>query len=785
MDFDLKKSEEKWRKFWEEEKIYQFDSKSKKEVYSIDTPPPTVSGKMHIGHACSYSQQDFIVRYKRMKGYNIFYPFGTDDNGLPTERLVEKEEHVRSRDMSREAFIKLCLNYLKKELPSFIQDWKNIGISCDFTKLYSTINEHSRRISQWSFLDLHKKNRVYRKDAPSMWCPECQTGISQAEAQDKEIESSFNDIVFKVDGKDVIIATTRPELLPACVAVFYNPSDSRYKKLNGKKAHVPLFNFDVPIMEDARVDKDKGTGLVMCCTFGDQTDMEWQKVYSLPIKTAIDRSRKMTDIAKEYKGLSIKEARKKIIDELKNSNLLVGQKKIKHMVNVHERCGTEIEIIKSRQWFVKYLDLKNEMLKWGKELNWHPKFMNVRYDNWVKGLQWDWLISRQRYFGVPFPVWYCEKCGETIVAEESQLPVDPLKDKPKKRCKCGSDKFIPEKDVLDTWFTSSMSPIISTKLLNEADQKKAFPMNLRPQAQDIITFWLFNTIVKSHLHFNKNPWKDTIISGFITLKGEKMSKSKGNIIAPQAVVQQYGSDALRYWASSLKLGEDSDYQEKEVVTGKKFVTKMWNAANFVFLNLKDYKPKPVDLLETDRIFLSELNKLIENSTKNFDNYEYHRAKSDLDNFFWKIFCDNYLEIIKKRIYNGNQKEKESASFTLYQMLLSILKMFAPITPFIAEEVYQTHFKKNEKDKSIHISSWPEKLDIKSKKDDEIKFNLLLEIISQVRQEKTKTNKPMNSQIILTLEPERLSIIKDMLDDLKGVTNCSSEIKPGDFKVEFL
>jgi valyl-tRNA synthetase len=511
--------------------------------------------------------------------------------------------------------------------------------------------------------------------------------------------------------------------------------------------------------------------------------MEWQKAYNFPIKTAIDKSGKMTDIAREYKELPIKEARKKIIDDLKNSGLLVGQKKIKHMVNVHERCGTEIEIIKSRQWFVRYLDLKDEMLKWGKELNWHPAFMEHRYDNWVKGLQWDWLISRQRYFGVPFPVWYCEKCGETIVANENELPVDPLKDKPKKKCKCGSDKFIPEKDVLDTWFTSSMSPMLSTKILSEADQKKTFPMNLRPQAHEIISFWLFNTLVKSNLHFNKNPWKNVMISGYVTLQGEKMAKSKGNVIAPQPVVEKYGSDALRYWAASSKLGEDFDYNEKDIVTGKKFVTKILNASNFVFMNLKDYKPKQTDLLETDRIFLNKLNELIGNSTKNFDNYEYHRVKSDLDNFFWRIFCDNYLELVKKRVYNGSKKEKESASFALYQMLLAILKMFSPITPFITEEIYQTHFKKNEKDKSIHISSWPEKFDIKSKKDDEIKLNLLLEIISQVRQEKTKANKPMNSQIILTLEPERAKIIKDMLDDLKGVTN--SEIKEGEFKVEFL
>ncbi|HTZ41649.1 MAG TPA: valine--tRNA ligase [Candidatus Omnitrophota bacterium] len=786
MDFDFKKSEEKWRKFWEKEKIYKFNPKSKNKIYSIDTAPPTVSGRMHIGHACSYAQQDFIVRYKRMKGYNIFYPFGTDDNGLPTERLVEKVRNVKAKDMSREAFIKLCFEFLKEELPKFRQDWKDMGMSCDWDISYSTIDAHSRRISQWSFLDLHKKGRMYRKDAPAMWCPECRTGVAQVEVQDKEIDSMFNDIIFKMaNGENVTIATTRPELLPACVAVFYNPQDSRYKKLKGKKAQVPLFNFSVPVMEDKRVDMKKGTGIVMCCTFGDQTDMEWQKAYNLPIKIAISSDGKMTDVAGKYRDLSIKEARKKIIEDLKNENLLVGQKPIKHFVNVHERCGTEIEFVKSKQWFVKYLDLKKDLLKWGRELKWHPDFMRHRYENWVNGLQWDWLVSNQRYFGVPIPVWYCEKCDEAIFAKEKQLPVNPLSDKPPvSKCqKCGSKTIIPEKDVLNTWFTSSMSPQLSTWLMPKDIQGKLFPMSLRGHAHEIITFWLFNTLLKSRLHFGKNPWSDAMISGYVTLEGEKMSKSKGNIINPQDVMGKYGSDAIRYWAASAKLGMDFDYQEKEVITGKKFITKLLNASNFIFMNLRDYKPKKTELLETDRIFLGKLNELMENSTKSFENYEYYKARFELDNFFWKIFCDNYLEIVKKRIYNGSEKERESACFALYTILLSLLKMFAPITPFITEEIYQNYFKKNEKEKSIHVSQWPEKLEIISKKDDEKRLNLLLGIISQVRQEKTKANKPMNAEIILHLEPDRKKILGKMIDDLKNVTN-SLEIRDGDFRVEF-
>lgn len=788
-NYDFKEAEKRIIKFWEREKIYKFDAKSKKKIYSIDAPPPTVSGKMHIGHAFSYSQQDFIVRYKRMKGFNIFYPFGTDDNGLPTERLVEKTKGIRARDFSREEFIKICANFLKEELPAFIQDWKNIGISSDFDVYYSTINEHCRRISQWSFLDLHKKGRVYRKDAPAMWCPECQTGISQVECQDKILKSKFIHLVFRIDGKDIVIATTRPEMLPACVAVFYHPSDKRYKALKGRMAEVPLFKFKVPVMEDERVSMDKGTGIVMCCTFGDQTDMEWQKAYNLPIKEAISKNGRMAEIAGEYKGMRIKEARSNISEDLKKQGLIVKEEDIEHAVNVHERCGTEIEFVKSKQWFVKYLDLKENMLKWGNELKWYPAHMKHRYDNWIKGLQWDWLISRQRYFGVPFPVWYCKKCKEVVLADENQLPVDPLKDRPKKKCKCGSVDFEPENDVLDTWFTSSMTPQLAVQLMPKNMRESLFPMSLRPQAHEIITFWLFNTVVKSNLHYSKNPFSDVIISGFVTLHGEKMAKSKGNVIEPQAVVEKYSADALRFWAASSKLGEDMEYRENEIIAGKKFVTKIFNAARFAFMNLKDKKEdikikQPKRLDEIDRLFLSRLNNAIENSTNAFECYEYSKAKSEADYFFWHIFCDNYLEIVKRRVYSGTEEEKESAFCTLYSSLLTILKLMAPFTPFITEEIYQEYYKKQEGEKSMHLTGWPEKFKIAEKKDDADKFNLLIGTINKVRQAKSEAKKSIKAEIILTIEKETKEKLKYLLQDLISVINAKS-IKEGEFKVEFV
>ena len=760
-NFDFKAVEKKWMDFWEKEKIYKFDPKSKKKIYAIDTPPPTVSGKMHIGSAGSYSQMDFIARFMRMRGFNLFYPFGTDDNGLPTERLVEKSKNVRSRDMPRDKFIKLCLDYLKKENPEFIQGWKDIGISCDWNLYYSTIDSHSRKISQWSFLDLYKKKRMERRNAPSMWCPECKTGVAQVEVEDKDFPSTFVDVKLKVGKDDLVISTTRPELFPASVAVFYHPKDKRYKHLKGKTAIIPLFDIEVQILEDERASMDKGTGIAYCATFGDQTDMEWQKAYNLEIKEAISKDGKMTGIAGKYKGMGVKEARKKIIEDLKKGGFLVKQENITHPVNVHERCGTEIEFVKSKQWFLKYLDLKKEMLRWGAELNWHPKFMKVRYDNWVKGLQWDWLVSNQRYFGIPFPVWYCKKCEEVILARERDLPVDPLEDKPPvKMCpKCKCKEFIPEEDILNTWFTSSMSPQLAIYLVDKKYQNKLLPMNLRPQAHDIISFWLFNTVVKSQLHFKKNPWKDVAISGFVTMKGEKMSKSKGNVVTPKEVTDKYGADAIRFWAASSKLGKDFDYHEKDVVAGKKFITKLLNASNFVFMNLEDWdgkKPKKLEKLDKD--FLSELNRVINDATDYFNDYEYSKAKLLIENFFWHDFADNYIEAVKGIVYREKGDLKLSVQYTLYTSLLAIVKMFAPITPFITEEIYQKYFKKKENEKSIHLCKWPEKIKVKGNRENWKKF---IEALAFSKQEKSKLKLPLNfASGAAIYVPQEYEIIKE-------------------------
>ncbi len=773
-NYDFKVVEKKWLKFWEEKGVYKFDTKSKEKIYSIDTPPPTVSGKMHIGHAFSYSQADFVARYHRMKGENVFYPFGTDDNGLPTERLVEKLKNVKGSRMDRSEFIKLCLKTLGEIKPGFVQDWKNIGISADFNIFYSTIDDHCRKISQKSFIDLHKAGREYQKEAPTIWCPQCETAIAQVELEDKEVESSFNDIIFKLEnGKDLVIGTTRPELLGSCVAIFVHPDDKRYKNLVGKKAKIPLFNKEVQILTDERADPEKGTGAVMCCTFGDKTDAEWYKIHKLPLVISISKNGKMTENAGKYFGLNIKEARLKIIEDLKENKLLVNQKKITHPVNVHERCGTEIEILNSKQWYVKYLDLRDKFIEAGKKLHWYPEHMFNRYENWVKGLQWDWCISRQRFFGVAFPVWYCKKCNEIILAEEKQLPVDPLKDKPLKKCKCGSSEFEADKDVLDTWATSSLTPQIAASLFPKM-YDKLYPMDLRPQAHDIISFWLFNTLVKSQLHNGINPWENVVISGWaLDPHGKKMSKSKGNVVEPQLVLEKYGADALRFWAASSKLGEDLPYQEKELVSGGRTVNKLWNAAKFSFIHLEDYKGDvPKKLHATDKWLLSKLNNLIINCTDSFEIYEYSRVKANTELFFWHTFCDNYLEIVKDRLYNPNKRGKEnrlSAQYTLNYALTTILKLFSPIMPFITEEIYQQYYKKSLKEISVHLLKWP---DVEKKMIDNVLEELgdkVAEVVGFVRKEKAGEGKSLKEPVKLLTIPKEL---KEFEDDIKAVTQAN-------------
>ena len=781
--YNFKKSEEKLLKFWEKEKVYKFKPQKKGKIFSIDTPPPTLSGKMHLGHFFSYTHQDIIARYHRMLGENVFYPFGVDDNGLPTERLVEKLNKVRLFDLGRQKFVRLCQKTIKKILPEFVFDWKRMGLSCDFSTIYSTISPEVQRLSQYYFLELYKKGRIYQKETPVLFCPECQTAIAQAEIQEIEKKTYFVDIVFKLKGGGkVVISTTRPELLPSCVAIFVHPKDKRYKKLVGKTAIVPIFGQEVPILTDELVDPQKGTGVVMCCTFGDTTDLEWYFKHKLPLRISITKDGKMNELAGPFKGLSIKKARKAIIDESEKKGLLLSKKEITHIVKVHERCQKEIEILPTRQWFIKYLDLKDKFLAQSKKLNWYPKFMRTRLDNWIRGLKWDWCISRQRYFGIPIPVWYCKKCNEVILPQVKDLPVDPLHQKPKKKCKCGSKEFIPEKDVLDTWVTSSLTPQIALSLVkNKKIREKMFPMSLRPQAHDIINFWLFYTLARSYLHFKKLPWKNVMISGFVLdPKGEKMSKSKGNVVEPQTVVEKYGADAVRYWASQAKLGEDLRYSEEEIKQGKRTVTKLWNASRFSLMHLKKYTPRrinPKELEDEDKWILTRLYKTIKEYRSFMDKYEYSKAKEILDKFFWRDFCDNYLEIVKPRVYNPETSQKlKSAQFTLYTSLLSILKLYAPFMPFITEEIYQMYFRKFEKEKSIHLTLLP-KLDKKlyfpkTAKD----FELVIDAIAQIRKYKSEHKLPMNAFVEqISVKTFNKVILKRYLPLLSEVLNVR-EIK---------
>jgi valyl-tRNA synthetase len=710
-NYAFREGEKKWQDLWERERIFKFRPDSDKPLFSIDTPPPTVSGRMHLGHAFSYSQQDFVVRFKRMRGFEIFYPFGTDDNGLATIRLVEKERGVKGTQMGRKAFVALVLETLKSVRPKYMHDWKRIGMSCDWSLYYTTIDEHCQRISQKSFIDLFKAGRIYRKRTPFMWCPECQTSIAQVEMKDKEMESRFVYMKFDTSiGEPIVIATTRPELLPACVMLHVHPNDPRYKKFIGAKARIPFFNREVAIMANADVDPEFGSGAVYHCTFGDMDDVEWMEKYKIPPIEIMDKDGRLNEKAGRYRGMNSYEARNAIIEDLRKENRIEKVEKIKHVVNTHERCGTEIEILMTEQWFIRYLDLKRKFLDAGRRMKWFPSYMRSRYDNWIKGLKWDWNISRQRSFGVPIPVWFCDKCGSVILPEEIDLPVDPTVDRPKKACSCGSRSFRGDPDVLDTWATSSLTPQIAASLFPEL-YAKLYPMSLRPQAHDIISFWLFNTVVKSQMHNNVNPWKDIMISGWaLDPHGKKMSKSKGNVVEPQALTEKYGADALRFWAAGSKLGEDLPYQEKDFVTGGKFITKLWNASKFTLMHLEGYRPeKPDKLAEIDKWLLSKISGIIKASTAAFEKYEYSRAKIDTENFFWHTFCDYYLEIVKDRLYNQDAYEKwevASAKYTLYYALLSVLKLIAPIMPHITEEIYHLYFSGIEKCSSIHISAWP-------------------------------------------------------------------------------
>ncbi|MCF7798267.1 valine--tRNA ligase [Candidatus Woesearchaeota archaeon] len=745
--YSFKDIESKWKTYWKEKKIITF-SKQGDNVYSADTPPPYVSGKMHMGHAISYSQGDFIMRFKRMKGFNVFFPFGTDDNGLPTERYIEKLKKLDSKKMAREDFVKVCSETVKEILPELVQPWIDLGISADFENAYSTIDDTSIKTSQLSFIDLHEKELVYRTSSPTVWCTKCQTAIAQAEFENIEKNSHFHDIAFHdEEGNELIIATTRPELIPACVGIFAHPEDKRYTHLKGKNAVVPILDYKVPIKFDESVALDKGTGLMMVCTFGDKEDVEkWHK-YKLDLRVILDEKGMLNELAGPYKNLKILDARKQIVIDLEEKGFLKSSKQISHNTNVHERCGTEIEFLKTSQWFINVMDHKEKLIKAGDDINWYPTHMKTRYTHWVENLNWDWCISRQRHFGVPFPVWYEKDTGKPIIARKEDLPIYPMTHKPAwyaQETGKSNDNLIAEMDVMDTWATSSVSPQIALKWpdLSETEFKKVFPMTLRMQAHDIIRTWTFYTIVKGLYNNNTIPWKNIMVSGFVLDKhGKKMSKSKGNTIDPVKIIDLYGSDTVRYAASVVKLGEDQPFHDKYLETGKKFVTKIFNAAKFAHMHLEDYDGKALHVSKIssiDKWLVSKLNTTIHEADKALDTYEYAKARTIIERFFWDDLCDNYLEIVKDRLYKPElhgDDARYAGQMTLYHVLLNTLKLLAPYVPYITEEVFSWKFANDLNVKSIHTESWPTFSEELVFADEEAAGEVAKQIISFGRQEK--------------------------------------------------
>ncbi len=779
--YDFHRTEKDLEQFWTEHDIYRYENGREKKVFSIDTPPPTVSGKLHIGHVFSYTQAEMIARFRRMQGYDVFYPFGFDDNGLPTERLVEKDENIHANMLPRSAFRAKCINTIARYEEEFQNLWKRLGFSVDWNLQYQTISDLSQKISQKSFIELAKNKKAYMKESPVLWCTECQTSIAQAELDTKECETTFNYLNFQTPIGELLIATTRPELLAGCVCIFVHPDDSRMQQYIGQTASVPLYDFEIPILSDDTVSMDKGTGAVMCATFGDSTDIAWCQKHNLPYRKMILPDGTIQQDVALIGGMTVTNARAHIISLLREKGHLVKQETIQHMIAIHERCRNAVEFIPSRQWYIDVLTDKETYLAAADEINWHPAHMKNRYKIWVENLKWDWCISRQRYFGVPFPVWYCKDCKKPVFAAEEQLPVNPVESQPLHPCACGCSAFLPEEAVFDTWATSSITTLINAHYGEKDDiSGQIFPMGMRSQAHEIIRTWAFYSIVRSLYHTGEIPWKDIMISGFVLAKpGEKISKSKNNgADSPMDLIERHSADAIRYWAANSRLGTDTFFSEDELKISKRFIQKLYNAARFAILQLNDFaKPETkegIALLPVDRWILQRVNETTLQAAALLNDYEIGQARHEIDNLFWKDFCDYYIEIAKERLYQPEkhgQEQRYSGQTSLYYSLLGILKLYAIYTPYVTEYIYQDFYRKYEKEVSLHQTLW------ETGRTEQIYLEFgghLKNVIANVRREKTEKQMSMKDvipELIITCPKKFRDFYKKSEKDIRACTGA--------------
>ncbi|AHX04392.1 valine--tRNA ligase [Ehrlichia japonica] len=727
-----------------------------------------------MGHIFSYCHTDFIARYQRMLGKDVFYPIGFDDNGLPTERLVEKTKKIRATDISRKEFNTICRQVSHEFRIQFKQLFQSIGISYDWDLEYHTISENIQKISQASFINLYNKGKLYRKLQPIFWDCIDKTAIARAEVEENEISSFMNTITFSTEtGIPINIATTRPELMPACVAVFFHPSDARYKHLLGQNVIVPIFGNKVKILPDDQVKIDKGTGLVMCCTFGDEMDVYWWNKHNLDTKIIISKSGTIYNltsntpqgqsVCNQLHGLSIIKARALILEILDQNNLLRHKQEIIHNVKCAERSGAPIEILLSHQWFIKVVEIKQELLQQVQKINWHPKSMRKQIEIWIERLNWDWCISRQRYFGVPFPVWYSKEDGKVILPDINKLPVDPVNDLPEGY---QDTEVEADTDVMDTWATSSLSI--------QFHNTSTIPTNLRAQSHEIIRSWAFYTILQAYYYNNDIPWENIMISGWCLAEDKtKMSKSKGNVLTPNKLLEEYGADVVRYWAANSKLGADTTFSSEILKLGKRFTTKLWNASKFVSMVVNQYSEVDLRYIKEtmDKWILSKLYKVIIKATESFNSFEYCIALEYIESFFWQDFCDDYLELSKKRAYGEvNSQETLSAIHTLSFVLRELLKMLAPFIPYITEEIYNTLYSNNN---SIHNhNNWPIADSGLYSESDELLGEDFIEILNQVRKLKANAQLSVKYKINkLIISSQNCNFPSSLENDLKAVCNA--------------
>jgi valyl-tRNA synthetase len=739
---------------WEREGTYRFDrTKTREQIYSIDTPPPTVSGSLHIGHVFSFTHTDVIARFQRMRGKDVFYPMGWDDNGLPTERRVQNYFGVRCDpslpyvpnftlpeksdkhpvSVSRPNFIELCTRLTLEDEKAFEELWRYLGLSVDWSMTYATIGANAQRVSQKMFLRLLQRHLAYQVEAPTLWDVDFRTAVAQAELEDREQPGAYHTIHFYREPgtgnrQPVAIETTRPELIPACVALVAHPDDERYKPLFETHVTTPLFGARVPVKAHPLADPQKGSGIAMICTFGDTTDVVWWRELKLPVRAIVQPNGTLgpvrwgqvgwesVDEAKaqaaydQLAGLSAKKAQAKIVELLRESGDLQGDPKpITHAVKFYEKGDRPLEIITSRQWFIKTIAYRDDFIRRGREIRWHPEYMRIRFENWVEGLNGDWCISRQRFFGVPFPVWYrINSDGTTdyahpLLADESRLPIDPSTDVPDgytsdQRGKPGG--FVGDPDIMDTWATSSVTPQLVTGWDSDPDlHRQTFPMDLRPQAHDIIRTWLFSSVVRAHFEGNTIPWTNAAISGFVVDPDrKKMSKSKGNVVTPLALLKEYGSDGVRYWAARGGPGVDTAFDVGQMKIGRKLAMKILNVSKFVLTGEHTDGPVTEPL---DRGMLQNLAALVDEATGELDNYEYARALAKIESFFWD-FCDNYVEAAKSRKYGDFGAAAAASASTAMRLALSVLvRLLAPYLSFVTDEVWSWTNRG-----SIHRASWP-------------------------------------------------------------------------------